>query len=76
MKVRLTGHADAIASHDYNDPLSMERAVSARDYLMKEQDIPAYRLEISGKGKRDPAAPNKTPEGRQKNRRVVFHFFK
>jgi peptidoglycan-binding protein ArfA len=49
--------------------LSEDRAKSVRDFL-ETQGIAGARLTSSGKGPADPVAPNDTPEGRSKNRRV------
>lgn len=73
LKVRLVGHCDSIGSQAYNLPLSKRRAQSAHDYLVKN-GIASNRIDTKGEGKRQPAASNATPEGRQLNRRVEIYF--
>lgn len=73
LQVRLVGHCDHIGSQEYNLPLSQRRANAAREY-MESQGIAGNRIDTEGKGKRQPAATNETPEGRQLNRRVEIYF--
>ncbi|MBI3155509.1 MAG: OmpA family protein [Burkholderiales bacterium] len=67
--VRIVGHTDSTGSDAINDPLSVQRARTVSDYL-QDRGVPAARLEIAGRGAREPVADNATPEGRAKNRRV------
>ncbi|MFP5398949.1 MAG: OmpA family protein [Gammaproteobacteria bacterium] len=69
MRVRVVGHTDNTGSDAINDPLSLRRAESVRDYL-SDRGVAASRIEVSGRGAREPVATNDTPEGRAKNRRV------
>lgn len=72
--VRVVGHTDALGSDDYNQRLSERRAEAVRAWLAGQQGLPGLTAE--GHGKREPVAPNTTPdgrdnpEGRQQNRRV------
>jgi outer membrane protein OmpA-like peptidoglycan-associated protein len=68
--VTLEGHADAIGSHAYNDALSVCRARTVRDVLLKGSKLPASRVVVKGYGERKPRASNNTAQGRAKNRRV------
>lgn len=54
-----------------NLELSKARAQSVADELMS-QGVPASMISVSGFGEADPLAPNDTPAGRAKNRRVVM----
>ena len=67
--VRIVGHTDSTGSDAVNDPLSLQRARTVSDYL-QDRGVPAARLEIAGRGSREPVADNTTPEGRARNRRV------
>jgi outer membrane protein OmpA-like peptidoglycan-associated protein len=69
MIVRVVGHTDSTGSDAINDPLSLRRAQSVRDYL-GDRGVPSNRIEIAGRGSREPVATNDTAEGRSKNRRV------
>lgn len=75
-RVTLEGHTDAIGTDRYNMGLSIRRADAARRYLLESFGLPPGELEVRGMGKADPIAPNNTPIGRSKNRRVDFIFEK
>ena len=63
------GHTDSIGTEAYNQKLSVRRAESVKAYLVSK-GIEANRIYTEGKGEKQPAADNKTAEGRAKNRRV------
>jgi outer membrane protein OmpA-like peptidoglycan-associated protein len=67
--VRIVGHTDSTGTDAINDPLSMRRAASVRDYL-GAQGVASQRIAIDGRGSRQPVADNSTPAGRTQNRRV------
>lgn len=67
--VRIVGHTDSTGSDAINDPLSLERARTVRNYL-EDRGLPASRLMIEGRGARQPVADNATEAGRAQNRRV------
>ena len=69
MLVRVVGHTDSTGSDAINDPLSLRRAESVRNYL-EDRGVSAGRIEVAGRGAREPVASNDTAEGRAKNRRV------
>lgn len=64
-----TGHTDSIGTVAYNQKLSVRRAEAVKAYLVSH-GVPADRIYVSGKGKSQPIASNKTAAGRAKNRRV------
>ncbi len=64
-----TGHTDWTGSAAYNQQLSEQRAIAVKRYLA-QKGIPSDRIFTAGKGEKEPAASNKTREGRAKNRRV------
>ena len=70
-KAQLTiiGHTDSTGSPAVNDPLSVQRAQSVRDYLAAH-GVTSTRIQIDGRGEREPVADNNTESGRAKNRRV------
>ena len=68
-KVRIIGHTDSTGSDAINDPLSVNRASSTRNYLAS-RGVDANRIAIDGRGSREPVADNATEAGRAKNRRV------
>jgi OOP family OmpA-OmpF porin len=73
LKLEITGHTDSSGVESSNKGLSAARAKSTGLYLQKKGIIPA-RLNTKGAGSSKPVAPNSTPAGRAKNRRVEFRF--
>ena len=75
MKIRMTvvGHTDSTGGDAINNPLSVERAQSVRDYLAARGVSPT-RVEVEGHGEREPIADNSTDAGRAKNRRVEIYL--
>ena len=69
MEVRIVGHTDNTGSDAINNPLSVNRAQSARDYLVS-RGVVASRISIDGRGSREPVADNTTEAGRARNRRI------
>lgn len=69
MHVQVIGHTDSQGSDAVNNPLSLDRAQSVRDYLVS-QGVSASRIAVEGKGEHQPIADNSTADGRAKNRRV------
>ena len=67
--VRVIGHTDSTGGDAVNDPLSLRRAQSVRDYL-DTRGVPVSRMAIEGRGSREPLADNGSDAGRAKNRRV------
>jgi len=68
-RVTIVGYTDSTGSDAINNPLSVNRAASTRDYLASRGVSPS-RIGIDGRGSLDPIASNSTPEGRARNRRV------
>ena len=67
--VLITGHTDDTGSWQHNRNLSLRRAQSVSSVLAAGGVSPA-RLQTFGAGYDQPIASNRTPEGRQQNRRV------
>ncbi|MDX1652937.1 MAG: OmpA family protein [Brumimicrobium sp.] len=73
LRVKVTGHTDAVGTDEYNIELSKRRAKAIKDYF-KSRGIEPEKLEIDFKGERQPVDTNNTPAGKQRNRRVDFEF--
>ena len=69
LRLQAEGHTDSVGTDEFNQQLSLKRALSVRDFLV-EQGIPVASLGAHGFGKTMPVAPNDTASGRQLNRRV------
>ena len=70
MRVRVVGHTDSTGSDAINDPLSVQRATSVRNYLSNRGVDPA-RTEVQGRGSREPVADNTTEAGRAMNLSLI-----
>lgn len=70
--VRIIGHTDSTGNDAINDPLSVNRAASTRQYLAA-RGVEAGRIAIDGRGSREPIADNGTAAGRAQNRRVEIY---
>jgi len=70
--VRIIGHTDSTGTDAINNPLSIERAASTRDYLVA-RGVPAGSIRIEGRGSREPVADNNSDAGRAQNRRVEIY---
>lgn len=68
-EIVVIGHTDRVNSVAYNDDLSLKRAMTVRDILVSI-GIPPNRIEVAGRGEREPLVP--TPDEVQEplNRRV------
>ncbi len=71
MEVEIGGHTDSTGNQQANQLLAERRAGAVRDYLVG-QGIGQARLQAIGYGSQQPVADNRTPEGRQRNRRTEF----
>jgi len=71
LKLEVQGHTDTTGSKQINAKLSDDRAKSVRDALIK-RGVDGNRLSFKGYGQDVPVGDNKTPEGKQMNRRVQF----
>lgn len=70
--VELTGHTDSVGPEAYNSTLSMERAESAKQYLVSEYGLSNDAVRTAWKGESEPMDTNVTKNGRAINRRVVL----
>ncbi|MFP4089562.1 MAG: OmpA family protein [Cyclobacteriaceae bacterium] len=72
--IEIAGHTDSIGPKAYNKELSLKRAQSIVNFLIKE-GIDASRLVAQGYGEEDPLASNDDEkEGRELNRRVEMRI--
>jgi len=73
-KILIEGHTDNIPIHTESYPsnweLSAARAINVAKYLIKRYNIDPSRISATGYAEYRPIAPNDTPQGRAKNRRV------
>lgn len=67
--VTIIGHTDSTGSDAVNNPLSLNRAASVRDYLTSKR-VASSRITIDGRGSREPLVANDTAANKAKNRRV------
>jgi outer membrane protein OmpA-like peptidoglycan-associated protein len=70
--VQIIGHTDSTGNDAINNPLSVNRAASTRDYLVA-RGVPMGQIQIDGRGSREPVADNATASGRARNRRVEIY---
>lgn len=70
--VTIIGHTDSTGTDAINNPLSVDRANSARDYLVS-RGVSRTRVMTDGRGSREPIADNSNPTTRAKNRRVEIY---
>jgi outer membrane protein OmpA-like peptidoglycan-associated protein len=68
-KVTIVGHTDNTGTDAVNNPLSLNRATHARDYLVT-RGVAAGRFTIEGRGSHEPLVENNSDANRAKNRRV------
>lgn len=69
--IEVKGFADSTGSAVANEKLSEDRAKAVVGYLMRECNIPVWRIVAPGAmGEFQPAASNETAAGRAENRRV------
>ena len=70
--VTIVGHTDNTGTDAVNQPLSVERAARTRDYLSM-RGVSPNRIQIEGRGEREPIASNNDDSGRARNRRVEIY---
>ena len=78
-KIHLAGHTDALGSADYNQGLSLQRAIAVKEYLISTGVNPAQII-TAAKGLTEPRRPNvkvtgeDDPAGRRANRRTEIYL--
>lgn len=68
-EIVVTGHTDRVGSLPYNDALSLKRAHTVRSALIGA-GIDAVRIEVAGRGEREPAVATADEVEDERNRRV------
>jgi outer membrane protein OmpA-like peptidoglycan-associated protein len=68
-EITVIGHTDRVGALAANDALSRRRAERVRDALVK-LGIAASRIEVSGRGEREPLVPTEDEVAEPRNRRV------
>ena len=72
MSIEIAGHTDAVGTKEYNQNLSVRRALAVKNFLVKK-GIDQRRVKAVGYGKSRPLASNDDEaDGRELNRRVEF----
>lgn len=73
LRIKVTGHTDAVGSDIYNIDLSERRAKTITNFFI-QCGLDEDRIVVDFKGESNPVETNSTSEGKQKNRRVDFSF--
>lgn len=69
VRIEISGHTDDVGKPEANKDLSKRRAEACKKYLV-DKGIDAGRIDTVGYGSEKPIAPNDTPDGRERNRRI------
>ena len=67
--IDIAGHTDSSGSHEYNQTLSEQRAMSVGSLLVS-RGVQNVRVVAQGRGETQPVADNSSASGRAQNRRV------
>ncbi|MBS1634387.1 MAG: OmpA family protein [Bacteroidetes bacterium] len=70
----IDGHTDSTGNKALNQRLSLARAASIKTYLLTKLSNKKTEIKCNGYADQFPVESNKTPEGREKNRRVELYF--
>ena len=70
----IEGHTDSLGSDIYNLELSQCRADSVKK-ILERNGIDGMRITAIGRGECCPRDTNSTPEGRRRNRRIVYFLY-
>lgn len=73
-RIVISGHTDNTGAYSYNMDLSVKRARSVADYVVR-RGVNPNRITINGFGPDRPIASNSTTSGRAQNRRVEIQIF-
>jgi outer membrane protein OmpA-like peptidoglycan-associated protein len=70
--VLVIGHTDRMGTLEFNDTLSLQRALRVKAELIR-QGVAADRIEAFGRGEREPAVPTEDEVAEPRNRRVEIN---
>jgi len=70
--ITVIGHTDLVGDNPYNDDLSLQRAERVKAILMG-MGVPADRILVAGRGKREPVVPTADGVDEPRNRRVEIN---
>ena len=70
----IEGHTDFVGGYRYNMALSQRRAEAVRQALIDRFGVNGSRIWARGYGFTKPIEDNRSPEGRERNRRVMATF--
>lgn len=70
----ISGYTDNTGDPELNQKLSLKRAESVRDWMIKTSDIAPSCFAVQGYGQHQPVADNSTLDGRARNRRVEIRL--
>jgi outer membrane protein OmpA-like peptidoglycan-associated protein len=73
LRFEIIGHTDLHGSDDFNDRLSLDRAQSVKNYLVK-RGLDEARFSVRGAGKRQPVSPKAGSPHDEMNRRTEFRL--
>ena len=69
LDISVIGHTDFVGTDQYNDALSLQRALRVKDLLVK-RGFPAKMIQAVGRGKREPVVKASDGVAEPRNRRV------
>jgi outer membrane protein OmpA-like peptidoglycan-associated protein len=75
-KIKLAGYSDSKGSYQANVQLSYERMWAIKDFLVMHNGIDADIFSLKDFADKGAIAPNRTAQGRAKNRRVVITLYR
>jgi OmpA-OmpF porin, OOP family len=72
VNIKVVGHTDSDGDEKSNLDLSVRRAASVKEYLVKNFSIDGARIGADGKGESEPVVNNNSAVNKARNRRVEF----
>jgi len=74
LRIRITGHTCDKGTYEANKRIGLQRAQSAKNYLVNAEGISPNRIETATKANDEPRVPNTSEDNRRKNRRVQIEI--